>query len=83
MKICSFACPEDYYKYCYIMSMFLFPLSAIQLAAAATQDSGIQGLQTLTMANTGGGTAASAIVQYTQGQDGQFFVPGTLSLQFG
>lgn len=63
--------------------MFLFPLSAIQLAAAATQDSGIQGLQTLTMANTGGGTAASAIVQYTQGQDGQFFVPGTLSLQFG
>lgn len=54
-------------------------LKAIQLATAATQDSGIQGLQTLTMANTGGGTAASAIVQYTQGQDGQFFVPVTVS----
>lgn len=54
---------------------YLF-FTAIQLATAATQDSGIQGLQTLTMANTGGGTAASAIVQYTQGQDGQFFVPG-------
>lgn len=77
MKMCSVTCPADSYKYCYIISMFLFPISAIQLAAAATQDSGIQGLQTLTMANTGGGTAASAIVQYTQGQDGQFFVPGS------
>ncbi|XP_035219813.1 cyclic AMP-dependent transcription factor ATF-1-like isoform X2 [Stegodyphus dumicola] len=53
-------------------------LKAIQLANAATQDSGIQGLQTLTMTNTGSGTA-SAIVQYTQGQDGQFFVPVTVS----
>ncbi|KAG8188177.1 hypothetical protein JTE90_019456 [Oedothorax gibbosus] len=52
-------------------------LKAIQLATA-TQDSGLQGLQTLTMTNTGGGTA-SAIVQYTQGQDGQFFVPVTVS----
>ncbi|XP_071033970.1 cyclic AMP-dependent transcription factor ATF-1 isoform X3 [Parasteatoda tepidariorum] len=50
-------------------------LKAIQLATA-TQDSGIQGLQTLTMTNTGSG---SAIVQYTQGQDGQFFVPVTVS----
>ncbi|XP_054706258.1 cyclic AMP-dependent transcription factor ATF-1-like [Uloborus diversus] len=53
-------------------------LKAIQLATAATQDSGIPGLQTLTMTNSGGG-ATSAIVQYTQGQDGQFFVPVTVS----
>ncbi|PRD34836.1 UNVERIFIED_CONTAM: Creb1 [Trichonephila clavipes] len=52
-------------------------LKAIQLATNS-QDSGIQGLQTLTMTNTGSGTA-SAIVQYTQGQDGQFFVPVTVS----
>lgn len=52
-------------------------LKAIQLATAASQDGG-QGLQTLTMANTGS-NAASAIVQYTQGQDGQFFVPVTVS----
>ncbi|GIY99165.1 cyclic AMP-responsive element-binding protein 1 [Caerostris extrusa] len=52
-------------------------LKAIQLATG-NQDNNIQGLQTLTMTNTGSG-ATSAIVQYTQGQDGQFFVPVTVS----
>ncbi|XP_076349251.1 cyclic AMP-responsive element-binding protein 1-like isoform X3 [Tachypleus tridentatus] len=54
------------------------PASAIQLATGS-QDSSLQGLQTLTMANTG--TAATGtIVQYAQGQDGQqFLVPVTLS----
>ncbi|RWS12246.1 hypothetical protein B4U79_03355 [Dinothrombium tinctorium] len=53
------------------------PASAIQLAAGS-QDGTLQGIPTLTMTNaTGAGT--SAIVQYaTQGQDGQFFVPGSI-----
>lgn len=52
------------------------PASAIQLA---TQDgSGLQSLQTLTMSNAGGG-GTPTIVQYAQGQDGQFFVPVTVS----
>ncbi|XP_074594839.1 uncharacterized protein LOC141850186 [Brevipalpus obovatus] len=52
------------------------PGSTIQLAAAA-QD-GLQGLQTLNMTNTSGG--GNTIVQYAaQGQDGQFFVPVTVS----
>ncbi|RWS27530.1 hypothetical protein B4U80_03336, partial [Leptotrombidium deliense] len=54
------------------------PAGAIQLATGS-QDGTLQGIQTLTMTNaTGAGT--SAIVQYaTQGQDGQFFVPVTVS----
>ncbi|XP_013775451.1 cyclic AMP-dependent transcription factor ATF-1-like isoform X2 [Limulus polyphemus] len=54
------------------------PASAIQLATGS-QDSSLQGLQTLTMTNAG--TAATGtIVQYAQGQDGQqFLVPVTLS----
>lgn len=52
------------------------PASAIQLAV--TQDGGIGGLQTLTMTNAGSGTAGT-IVQYAQGQDGQFFVPVNVS----
>ncbi|KAH6938622.1 hypothetical protein HPB50_011202 [Hyalomma asiaticum] len=54
------------------------PASAIQLAAV-TQEGSLQGLQTLTMTNAGSGTAAGTIVQYAQGQDGQFFVPVTVS----
>ncbi|XP_065308561.1 cyclic AMP-dependent transcription factor ATF-1 isoform X4 [Dermacentor albipictus] len=54
------------------------PASAIQLATV-TQEGGLQGLQTLTMTNAGSGTAAGTIVQYAQGQDGQFFVPVTVS----
>ncbi|XP_053200831.1 cyclic AMP-responsive element-binding protein 1-like [Panonychus citri] len=51
------------------------PTSTIQLASAS-QDGTIQGLQTLTMTNA----ASGGIVQYaTQGQDGQFFVPVTVS----
>ncbi|XP_037510924.1 cyclic AMP-dependent transcription factor ATF-1 isoform X5 [Rhipicephalus sanguineus] len=53
------------------------PASAIQLAV--TQEGSLQGLQTLTMTNAGSGTAAGTIVQYAQGQDGQFFVPVTVS----
>ncbi|XP_049269511.1 cyclic AMP-dependent transcription factor ATF-1 isoform X6 [Rhipicephalus sanguineus] len=52
-------------------------LKAIQLAV--TQEGSLQGLQTLTMTNAGSGTAAGTIVQYAQGQDGQFFVPVTVS----
>ncbi|XP_015784844.1 cyclic AMP-dependent transcription factor ATF-1 [Tetranychus urticae] len=53
------------------------PASAIQLASAS-QDGTIQGLQTLTMTNAASG--GNTIVQYTtQGQDGQFFVPVTVS----
>uniref|UniRef100_G3MP71 BZIP domain-containing protein n=1 Tax=Amblyomma maculatum TaxID=34609 RepID=G3MP71_AMBMU len=54
------------------------PASAIQLAAV-TQEGSLQGLQTLTMTNAGSGTATGTIVQYAQGQDGQFFVPVTVS----
>ncbi|KAL3253265.1 hypothetical protein MRX96_017538 [Rhipicephalus microplus] len=53
-------------------------LKAIQLATV-TQEGSLQGLQTLTMTNAGSGTAAGTIVQYAQGQDGQFFVPVTVS----
>ncbi|XP_064455185.1 cyclic AMP-responsive element-binding protein 1-like isoform X7 [Ornithodoros turicata] len=53
------------------------PASAIQLAAVS-QDGGLGGLQTLTMTNAGSGTAGT-IVQYAQGQDGQFFVPVNVS----
>ncbi|XP_067142091.1 cyclic AMP-dependent transcription factor ATF-1-like isoform X3 [Centruroides vittatus] len=53
----------------------VLPASAIQLAS---QDGSIQGLQTIAMANSGSGTAGT-IVQYAQGQDGQFFVPVTVS----
>lgn len=52
-------------------------LKVLPAVVAGSQDGSLQGsLQTLAMANaTGAGT--SAIVQYaTQGQDGQFFVPG-------
>lgn len=54
------------------------PASAIQLATV-TQDGGLQGLQTLTMTNAGSGATTGTIVQYAQGQDGQFFVPVTVS----
>lgn len=51
----------------------VLPASAIQLSS---QDGTLQGIQTLTMTNAGPGTTG-AIVQYaTQGQDGQFYVPG-------
>jgi len=49
------------------------PGPTIQLAAS--QDGALQGLQALNVTNAGGG--GNTIVQYaTQGQDGQFFVPG-------
>lgn len=53
----------------------LVPAGAIQIGS---QGEGIAGLQTLTMTNASGGTTG-AIVQYAQGQDGQFFVPVTVS----
>ncbi|CAG2166100.1 unnamed protein product [Oppiella nova] len=54
----------------------VLPASAIQLGS---QDGTLQGIQTLTMTNAGAG-ATGAIVQYaTQGQDGQFYVPVTVS----
>ncbi|KAM7301120.1 cyclic AMP-dependent transcription factor ATF-1 isoform X4 [Ixodes scapularis] len=48
------------------------PASAIQLATV-TQEGSLQGLQTLTMTNAGSAATAGTIVQYAQGQDGQFF----------
>ncbi|KAJ4442780.1 hypothetical protein ANN_04372 [Periplaneta americana] len=48
----------------------LIPAGAIQIAS---QGETVQGLHTLTMTNAT--TAGGAIVQYAQGQDGQFFVP--------
>ena len=56
------------------MEFILFaviPAGAIQIAS---QGETVQGLHTLTMTNAT--TAGGAIVQYAQGQDGQFFVPG-------
>ncbi|XP_022249114.1 cyclic AMP-dependent transcription factor ATF-1-like isoform X2 [Limulus polyphemus] len=54
------------------------PVSAIQLATGS-QDGTLQGMQTLTMTNSGS-AVTGAIVQYAQGQDGQqFLVPVTLS----
>ena len=56
------------------MEFILFaviPAGAIQIAS---QGETVQGPHTLTMTNAT--TAGGAIVQYAQGQDGQFFVPG-------
>jgi hypothetical protein len=61
--------------------ILVLPGGTIQLATPAGNtsqglgDGGGQTLSTLTMTNTPGG---GAIVQYAQGQDGQFFVPGWL-----
>lgn len=55
----------------------IVPAGAIQIATGS-QGEAIQGLQTLTMTNAGAG-AAGTIVQYAQGQDGQYFVPVTVS----
>ncbi|XP_011264360.1 cyclic AMP-responsive element-binding protein 1 isoform X10 [Camponotus floridanus] len=49
----------------------VIPAGTIQIA---TQGEGVPGLHTLTMSNAA--TAGGAIVQYAQGQDTQFFVPG-------
>ncbi|XP_012138063.1 cyclic-AMP response element binding protein B isoform X3 [Megachile rotundata] len=49
----------------------VIPAGTIQIA---TQGEGVPGLHTLTMSNPA--TAGGAIVQYAQGQDTQFFVPG-------
>lgn len=51
----------------------MIPASAIQLSS---QGETVSGLHTLTMTNAT--TAGGTIVQYTQGQDGQFFVPGEI-----
>ncbi|XP_043465431.1 cyclic AMP-responsive element-binding protein 1 isoform X4 [Leptopilina heterotoma] len=49
----------------------VIPAGTIQIA---TQGEGVPGLHTLTMSNSA--TAGGTIVQYAQGQDTQFFVPG-------
>ncbi|XP_026675464.1 cyclic AMP-responsive element-binding protein 1 isoform X11 [Ceratina calcarata] len=49
----------------------VIPAGTIQIA---TQAEGVPGLHTLTMSNAA--TAGGTIVQYAQGQDTQFFVPG-------
>ncbi|XP_071446287.1 cyclic AMP-responsive element-binding protein 1-like isoform X2 [Hetaerina americana] len=55
----------------------VIPAGTIQIATGpGGQGDGVQGLHTLTMTNAT--TASGTIVQYAQGQDGQFFVPGEL-----
>ncbi|XP_071446292.1 cyclic AMP-responsive element-binding protein 1-like isoform X4 [Hetaerina americana] len=52
----------------------VIPAGTIQIATGpGGQGDGVQGLHTLTMTNAT--TASGTIVQYAQGQDGQFFVP--------
>ena len=72
-QICSLSSP--------VKTTTVLPGGTIQLAATAGSASqGVgdgQSISTLTMTNTPGG---GAIVQYAQGQDGQFFVPGWLRL---
>nr|CAD7589845.1 unnamed protein product [Timema genevievae] len=51
----------------------VIPAGAIQISS---QGETVQGLHTLTMTNAT--TAGGAIVQYAQGQDGQFFVPANV-----
>lgn len=55
----------------YIICFTVIPAGTIQIA---TQGEGVPGLHTLTMSNAA--TPGGAIVQYAQGQDTQFFVPG-------
>ena len=62
------------------------PAGTLQLADGTAVT---QGLQTLTMTNSSPTSASSAggggatIVQYAQGPDGQFYIPGTFLSQFG
>jgi len=60
-----------------IICFTVIPAGTIQIA---TQGEGVPGLHTLTMSNAA--TAGGAIVQYAQGQDTQFFVPGVLLHHF-
>nr|CAD7262134.1 unnamed protein product [Timema shepardi] len=55
----------------------VIPAGAIQISS---QGETVQGLHTLTMTNAT--TAGGAIVQYAQGQDGQFFVPGVIPKRY-
>ncbi|XP_064648073.1 cAMP-responsive element modulator-like isoform X2 [Lineus longissimus] len=55
----------------------VIPAQTIQIASHS--DAATQGLQTLTMTNANNATQATqgaTIVQYAQGPDGQFFIPG-------
>lgn len=60
-----------------IICFTVIPAGTIQIA---TQGEGVPGLHTLTMSNAA--TPTGAIVQYAQGQDTQFFVPGVLLHHF-
>ncbi|XP_075237184.1 cyclic-AMP response element binding protein B isoform X1 [Lycorma delicatula] len=55
----------------------VIPAGTLQLS----QGEGVAGLHTLTMTNAT--TAGGTIVQYTQGQDGQFFVPSEIVVTQG
>ena len=58
------------------MCCAVVPAGTIQLAG---HPDSATGLQTLTMTNDsvkGGATQGATIVQYAQGPDGQFFIPG-------
>lgn len=65
------------HAFLYIVCFTVIPAGTIQIA---TQGEGVPGLHTLTMSNAA--TAGGAIVQYAQGQDTQFFVPGVLLHHF-
>lgn len=68
----------------FLLSIFIFELYIYKIAKntvipggtiqIATQGEGVPGLHTLTMSNAA--TTGGTIVQYAQGQDTQFFVPG-------
>ncbi|XP_046345695.1 cAMP-responsive element modulator-like isoform X2 [Haliotis rubra] len=58
------------------------PAGAIQITTHPDGTPVSQGLQTLTMSNASPSTGAqgATIVQYAQGPDGQFYIPGTVSV---
>lgn len=70
-----------FFKYALCISdMICFTVIPAGTIQIATQGEGVPGLHTLTMSNAA--TAGGAIVQYAQGQDPQFFVPGVLLHHF-
>ncbi|XP_041366144.1 cyclic AMP-responsive element-binding protein 1-like isoform X2 [Gigantopelta aegis] len=60
----------------------VLPSGAIQITTHPEGVAVSQGLQTLTMSNSGTATtnAGATIVQYAQGPDGQFYIPGTVAV---
>lgn len=66
------------------MFVSVVPAGAIQITTHPDGTPVSQGLQTLTMSNASPSTGAqgATIVQYAQGPDGQFYIPGTGEVYF-